>query len=381
MVSRQRQKKGPSMNAKPNSWECPVCGKGPEQGLALTPSGKQISRHKDGTEVCEGKAPQSPDPEPVKVVPANAKPNEGECVECGAVGRKLKTPGKITKHTNPETLTDCEQRPSVDTDCPVCQRQIGLQRMRFKQHKDLKIGRKCPASGHTVTEAQALTKVKVPTGGKKAKPEPKEKRPSLKDLSPLDKSKFKATKLGDELKQYADPWRYTVETGPDPDQATLVLKRGTGKDIEEMRISWWSGACLGGEGRITHEFRGRKIAVRNANAVRQRGNLTHEAVKEEYARVSTRKAPGPRKQKTVEELQEVMPFDPKEADDSTVIAHLKTGRTIKWQNVTSGKTETDVLSKLPAQPIKRTKTGIRQLTFNGKTGTRTVRIENLVSVG
>ncbi len=372
------------MSGTAQSWECSVCGQGPDDGLNLTPSGKQISRHKDGNEVCTGKAPKTPDPEPVKVVPANTKPNIAECVECGTEGPKLKTPGRIRKHPNPETLADCEQRPDVKVTDPVCGREIGLYRMRFKNHKDLKLNSKCLGSGKTVAEATHLA-----NEGKKAAPgKPKAEKAKkagspLKELSPLDKSKFKAAKLGEELKAYADPWKYTVETGPDPDQATLVAKRGTGRDIEEMRISWWGGACLGGDGKITHEFRGRKIAVRNANAVRQRGQMTHEQIVAEASRVATRKTNGggPKVKKTVEELQELLPFDPKEADDTEVLAALREGRTIKWKNNTSGKTEADVLKKLPRQPLARTKTGIRNLTFTGANATRTVRVENLVSVG
>lgn len=365
-------------------WECPVCGKGPKHGLTLTPSGKQISRHKDGSETCEGKAPQSPDPDPVTIVPSNTKPNSAECVECGTEAIKLKTPGKVRKHPNPQTLAECEQRPDVVATDPICGREIPLYRMRFKNHKDLKANSRCPGSGKTVAEATALAHEgkKAPT---KAKAAPKAKQADgYKDLSPVAKSQFKATRLGNELKAYPDPWKFTVEVGPDPDQATLVLRRGKAKDVEEMRISWWAGACLGGDGKITHEYKGRKIAVRNANAVRQRGQMTHEAVQAEYTKVSVRKANGnggPKAKKTPEQLQDLMPFDPKEAEDSEVLAAIKEGRTIKWISPLKGSTETDVLRKLPKQPLSRSKTGIRQLTFTGGAGTRTVRVENLVSVG
>lgn len=361
-------------------WECPVCGKGPQDGLTLTPSGKQITRHKDGDEVCEGKAPQTPDPEPVKVVKAGSSPNTAECVECGTEAPKLKTPGKVRKHVNPQTLQECEQRPDVEADCPVCERTgIKLRKMRFVNHKDLKANAKCPATGKTVSEAQALGK-KAPV--KKQAAKAKKPDNGYKDLPPLQKSIFKAKRLGDELKQYPDPWRYTVEQGPDADQATLVARRGTGKDVEEMRISWWAGACLGGDGKITHEFRGRKIAVRNANAVRLRGQLTHEQIKEEATRVTTRKSNGsPKTKKTPEELRELMPFDPKEADDKTVLAHIREGRVIKWTRVTDGKEEKDVVRKIPKQPLKKLASGARNLSFTGDGGTRTVRVENLISVG
>lgn len=360
-------------------WECPECGKGPKHGLTLTPSGKQITRHKDGDEICPGKAPQTPDPEPVKVVKAGTPTNTAECVECGVEAPKLKTPGKVRKHVNPQTLQDCEQRPDVEADCPVCGRQIGLQKMRFKNHKDLKANAKCPASGKTVAEAQQL--------GKKAPQRPKEQKAKatnqLKDLSPLDKSKFKAKRLGDELAAYPDPWRYVIETGPDADQATLVLKRGKGNDVEEMRISWWGGACFGGDGKITHEYQGRKIAVRNANAVRLRGQMTHEEIQAEASKVATRKSNGggKKEKKTPEQLQQMMPFDPKTATDKEVLAILREGKTLKWTRVTDGAEDKDVIRKLPTQPIKTTKTGARNLSFTGNAGSRTVRLENLISVG
>lgn len=366
------------MSEAQSNWECPSCGKGPAEGLELTPSGKQIKAHKDGSEKCDGKAPQTPDPYPVKVVPANSKPNTAECVECGEEQPKLKTPGRVRKHINPQTLVECEQRPNVEEDCPACKRQIGLFRMRFKNHKDLAANAKCPASGKTVAEAKALDK-KAP---QKAKAPAKKADNTYRDLPPLGKSQFKAKRLGEELKQYADPWRYTIENGPASDQATLVAKRGTGKDVEEMRISWWGGACFGGEGKITHSFRGRTIAVRNANAIRLRGQMTHEAIVAEASKVATRKAngTGPRVKKTPEEMQALMPFDPKEADDKTVLASIKAGRTLRWTRVTDGQEEKDTIRSLPKTPISRTKTGIRNLSFTGDGGSRTVRVENLVAV-
>lgn len=367
------------MSIKTNKWECPECGKGPNEGLELTPSGKQIKRHKDGSEACEGKAPHTPDPEPVKVVKAGTKPNTRECVECGVEEVALKDPQKVRKHTNPQTLEVCEQRPSVDADCPACGRSIGLARMRFKNHKDLAKNVRCPGSGKTPAEAE---QAKTPAA-KPKKQVTKKQDSGYKALSPLDKSKFKADRLGKELAGYADPWRYTIETGPDADQATLVARRGKGADVEEMRISWWGGACLGGDGKITHAYKGRTIAVRNANAVRQRGQMSHEAIQQEAAKVATRKvngSKGPRKQKTPEEMQALMPFDPTTADDSEITKAVL-NRTIKWTRTTDGAMETDVVKKLPKQAITRTKTGIRNLTFTGQNTTRTVRIANLVSVG
>ena len=362
------------------NWVCSVCEQGPEDGLELTPSGKAIKAHKDGPDKCKG-VPKTREPEPVKIVPASTKPSVGECVECGEEGKKLKS-GKIAKHTNSQTLATCEQRPDVTANCPACERpDIPMFRMRLKNHKDLKAGSKCPASGKTLTEAEALTK-KAPNRPK-AKKEPKGIKTDnvYKTLSPLAKSQFKAKRLGEELKAYADPWRYTIENGPDSDQATLVARRGSGKDIEEMRISWWGGACIGGEGKITHELRGRKIAVRNANAVRARGQMTHEQSVAEANRVATRKQTGPKKtKKTPEEIRALLPFDPSTADDDVVLAALREGRTIRWTRTTDGREETDTVKKLPKQPISRTKSGLRNLTFTGSSSTRTIRVDNLLSV-
>lgn len=367
------------MSNETKPWECPECGKGPQDGLELTPSGKAIKTHKDGDETHRGKAPRTPDPEPVKVVKAGTKPNTRECQECGEELPALKTPGKVRKHVNPQTLKECEQRASVEATCPVCEREIGLAKMRFKTHKDLAKNVRCPGTGKTPAEAAQVTKTPE---AKPKKAAAKKADNGYKTLSPLDKSKFKAKRLGDELKQYADPWRYTIETGPDADQATLVLRRGTGGDIEEMRISWWAGACLGGDGKITHEYKGRKIAVRNANAVRLRGAMSHEEIKQEAAKVATRKVgpKGPKKQKTPEEMQALMPFDPNEADDAEILKHVL-NRTVKWSRTTDGAVESDVVKKLPKQAITRTKTGIRNLTFTGQNTTRTVRVANLIAVG
>lgn len=361
-------------------WECPACGKGPSHGLELTPSGKAVKAHNDGGERCEGRAPRTPDPEPVKVVPKNSPVNTRECVECGTEMPALKDPKKVRKHINPQTLAECQQRESVEETDPICGRTIGLSKMRFKTHKDLKANSRCPGSGKTVAEAQALGK-KAPVKEKKAPA--KKADNTYRDLPPLQKSIFKAKRLGEELKSYegTPPWRYTVEQGPDADQATLVARRGTGKDIEEMRISWWAGACLGGDGKITHEYRGRKIAVRNANAVRERAQKSHEAIQAEYAKVATRKATGngggPKAKKTPEQLRELMPFDPTKAGDKEILAAVR-NRTVKWHSPLKGKTETDVVKGSPK--IAVSKAGVRELSFTGTAGSRTVRVENLVSV-
>ncbi len=382
MVTRKlRREKGPKVS---EILECSGCGQTTADGLVLTPSGKQFKRHKDGNEVCTGGKPQTHDPEPVNVMPASALSTVRECVECGEEHPPLKDPQKVRKHVNPQTLTTCEQRPSVEGQCPICEAVRILRKMRLPIHKDMKANSRCPGSNKTLAEAKVLGK-KAPS--KPATPKaPKQPKPKVenayKGLSPLEKSKFKAAKLGEELKQYPDPWRYRIETGTetqDPDQATLVLVRGTGDDIEEMCISWWSGACYGGDLRIVHTDRNRTIAVRNANAVRQRARIPHEEIKAEFIRVASRKsAPRkPRTPKTAEEQRALLPFDPQTADDDTILKAVL-NRTIRWENKTAGKTEDDVVKGAPK--IARTKAGVRNLTFKGVNTTRTVRVENLVSV-
>lgn len=306
-------------------------------------------------------------------------------MECGEEHPALKAPKRVRKHVNPQTLADCEQRENVEAVCPICDANRQLRKMRFPIHKDMKANSRCPASNKTVAEAQALGK-KAPVKPK-AEPKPKQPKPKAenpyKGLSPLEKSIHKARKLGEELKQYPDPWRYKIETGQetqDPDQATLILIRGKGNDIEEMGISWWSGACYGGDLRIFHTYRGRTIAVRNANAVRLRGKMTHEEVTAEYVKVAARKAAPrtPRTTKTPEQLRELLPFDPATAEDSVILQSVL-NKTVKWENKTAGKTETDVVKGNPK--IAKTKSGTRNLTFKGLNTTRTVRVENLVSVG
>lgn len=356
--------------------ECSACGQSTKDGLELMPSGKSFRRHKDGDEVCKGGHPKTPDPEPVSVVKKGTPGKIAECRECGTEMPALKTPGKVRKHTNPETLQECEQRDNVEAKCPVCLQPRNLLKMRFRPHKDPKANTRCIASGKTVAEAQGLKTTVRP----KKEPKPKKEDNGYKDLPPLEKSRFKAKRLGEELKP--NGWRYTVETGEEDqaaDQATLVAHRGKGGNVEEMRISWWAGACLGGDGKITHSYHGRTIAVRNANAVRQRAARSQEEIAAEFAKVSTRKVTprGPRTTKTPEQLRVLMPFDPTKAKDEEILKAVL-GKIIKWENKTSGKTEEDVVKGKPR--ITQTKAGARNLSFTGLNTSRTIRVDNLVSV-
>jgi hypothetical protein len=355
--------------------ECSECGKTTKDGLVLMPSGRSFKRHPgtDG-ELHTGK-PQSVQPDPVAIAPVKAG-TPTECVECGEMHPALKAQGRVRKHTNPDTLEPCQQRTEVRVNCPVCSVEKLLKKRLLVAHKDIRTKTRCPGSQKTVAEATALKKTAAPPK-KTAQPKNGKADGVYAALGPLEKSRHKAKKLGDELAELPnDPWRYRIKNGPDPDQATLVLRRGTGADQEEMQISWWAGACLGGEGRITYTYKGRTIAVRNANAVRQRAQMSAEAVAAEYARVSTRKASAPRQRKTPEQMREVMPFDPTTATDEEILAAVL-NRTVKWERVLDGKIEDDVVKGRPS--IKMTPKG-RQLSFKGLNTSRTVRVDKLVSV-
>ena len=364
--------------------ECTGCGKSTEDGLSLMPSGRNFKRHEgaDG-ERCTGGNPQSKTPEPVELV--SNKKTIGSCRECGEEAAPLVSkPGWVRKHTNPQTLEVCEQRESVKEDCPVCVTTRIMRHLRFPLHKDPVNKTRCPGSNKTMPEAQKLAKEGKKAPAAKIKPErpvvPRQRKEpnAYKALPPLEKSKFKAEKLGKELAEYPDPWRYRIEDGDDADQATLVLRRGRGNAQEEMRISWWAGACLGGDGRITHEYRNRTIAIRNANAIRLRARMTPDQVAAEFTKVGTRKTtPKPRVQKTEEQLKELLPFDPATVSDKELLRIVK-NKTVTWINRTAGKQESDVVRGHAR--VSMTKSGVRNLDFTGQNTSRTVRVENLVAV-
>ena len=357
---------------------CSACGKNTEDGLALMPSGRNFKRHTgiDGQR-CTGGQPQTQEPEQVEIAPTS-KTTKVECVECGELYPAVKTPGKVRKHVQPGTQNVCQQRDDFVEPCPKCDARFKLHKMHLPIHKDFSVGTRCPGSGKTLADAAALQKSAPPLREGELPRQRKERDGNpLAKLSPLDRSKYKASRLGEELKPLG--WRFRVVAGTadqDADQATLVLRRGRGASQEEMQISWWAGACYGGEGRITHTYRDRTVAVRNANGIRQQAQTTPEAVAAGHARVSTRKASGPRKKRTPSEMREVMPFDPQTADDEAILKAVL-GHTVKWERGLDGKIEDDVVKSSPI--IKTTKSG-RQLTFQGLNTTRTINVSKLVSV-
>jgi len=355
---------------------CSSCGR-TTPALTLRPSGTSFNAHKtieDGDERCTGGKPvEQKAPEPL----ATRLPGEkAKCVECGETQPALKADGKVKKHQDPETLRTCEQRSDVSVPCPICKRAVARRYGKVAGHKDLAKNNRCPAGNKTLAEARMVT-VEV-----KAKPAPKPRSAdadAYRALSGAGKSKLKAERLAKELAGYEHPWRASYAT--DDGHIELTLSRGTGAGKEQMHISWFDGACIGGDGKIIHTFRGRTIAVRNANAVRQRGQMTPEAIVAEFNRVGSRKTTGkrgPRITKTTEELQHLLPFDPATADDATILAAVL-GKQLTWENQTSGKREDDVVKA--AAKIAVTKAGMRNLSFRGVKTSRTIRLTNLVAVG
>lgn len=358
--------------------ECTNCARTTATGLVLRPSGKTFDKHTvspTGDEICKGGKPQ--EVQPTQAISVTPKTGKVACLECGEEHKALKTPGKVMKHTNPYTIDVCAQRPDATVACPAgCQRtDIAMRLGKLAQHKNMALNTRCPGSNKTPNEA---AKVKVEPIARPKKAVPKQRSAdaeSYRALSGRGKSELKAKRLADSVAQYGWTAAYKGKDGT----VTLVLTRGTGPAEEQMQISWFDGACIGGDGKITHTYRGRTVAVRNASAVKQRAALSPEAIEQEHKRVATRKTAvrGPRQKKTPEQQRLLLPFDPKTADDETILRTVL-GKTIVWENKTAGKTENDVVKK---PVIKKTKAGSRNLSFTGKAGSRTVRIENLVSVG
>lgn len=372
--------------------ECSNCRRSTLTGLALLPSGKSFKSHK----VEEGSSERCTGGKPVALAPPTsegitvATTAKGNCVECGAGPLSRLKSGRLRKHPNPNTLEPvCEQREDVQAECPVDNRMVALRYGKLAQHNDLTKRSRCPGSNKTPTEAKAV-KIEAPTRPAPAKvpkakatPKPKsEAAATYKALPGIARSQMKAKRLADELATYKAPWSATYDTNDDTGTVTLSLHRGKAQAVELMQISWFNGACIGGEGRITHEYRGRKIAVRNASAIKQRATMTPEEVAAEFSKVSIRKAAGPpkgkREPKPSAELKALMPFNPETATDEDILSAVL-NKPIVWDNATSGKRESDVVKAKPT--INRTKTGTRNLSFRGVNTSRTVRVANLVSVG
>lgn len=356
---------------------CTNCHRTTATGLVLRPSGKTFDRHMttpDGTEVCKGGKPEELLPEPEVALAPRGKVEP--CEECGEEHPPLKTQGRKKKHTNPYTLEVCAQRMDATVKCPAgCGRgDIAMRRGKLALHKNMTLNTRCPGSNKNPIDAAKAAVTPIPRDKKVPKPRSADAE-SYRALSGRGKSELKAKRLADTVKQYG--WKPTYAT--DEGTVTLTLTRGTGNNKEQMQISWFDGACIGGDGKITHTYRNRIIAVRNANAVKLRAAMTPEEIEKEHLRVATRKTAirGPRKAKTPEEQRLLLPFDPKTATDEEILKAVL-GKAIVWENKMSGKTQHGLVK---SPKITKTAKGIRNLSFTGPTGSTTVRVENLVSVG
>lgn len=348
---------------------CSSCLQGASDGLELMPSGKNFKRHKDGDgQPCtDGKIEQ---PTPKKAAtPAPKSDGTGECVECGERYPVLKS-GKLRKHAHPKTGNTCAQEPGVEVKCPQGNHRVRLSRGgKLPVHKDPELGARCIGSNKTPEEAAAATVAVKPTG-KITPPRPKD---PYRALTPIQKSETKAKRLAAELKELG--WRSQIKLNHTI--AELTLRRGKNGDTEEMFITWDAGACVGGDGMITHEYKGRKIAVRNANAVRARAATPAEQIAAEYARVANRKVGRPTKggTKAKTKATPVMPFDPETASDDEIVQAL-TNKKVVWENKLAGKQEEARVRNAKIQPSKNG----RNIALNTEYGQRVIKATALVSV-
>lgn len=352
---------------------CSSCGR---NDLKARPSGK-LPRHKIDGEWCPGTEAKVPAINGAEDAPAQtaATPtkNETECEECGKLLPLLKS-GKVRKHDNERTGKVCEQDPEKEQLCPVpdgCGRRVGVVRGKLAIHKDFKLNNRCPGSGKTLEEA---AKIKIKAIARPSTAAPKKAPDPYRSMSPIAKSVFKATRLATQL--HPNGWKGTiVKLGP---VAELTLTRGKGATQEVMFIKWDAGACIGGDGNITHTYRGRTIAVRNANAVRIRSAMTPEQIASEYARVATRKATRVPRQKKANADAELppLPFDKEKATDKDLVAAI-TGKTIAWHNTIANKTERETAVRVAVKPSKNGRNLVIR-THAGKE--RTVSVDKLVSV-
>jgi len=362
----------------PTAYQCTSCARTTDDKpapLELMPSGKTFKRHSvfaDSTERCTGGTPKHAQ------TPEGTPEGKAHCIECGLIHTKLKSGTRVAKHMNPETLLACEQRENASVGCPInvpgYKHTVTLREGKMSFHKFKDSDTRCPGSNRTLTEAR---KVKtIPEIKAKAPDKVPNKTPIYKSLPGIEKSMLKAKALAKDLAAVEHPWKATYEQDVEAGKVELLLTRGKGADQEVMSISWWNGACFGGEGKITHAYKGRIVAVRNASAIKQRGRVAPEQIKAEFGKVATRVSK-PRTIKTVEQKREMLPFDPSKADDTEVLLAVL-GKTVKWENTISGKEEADVVK---SNPVLKVVKGERQLTFRGTKTTKTIRLAKLISVG
>jgi hypothetical protein len=314
----------------------------------LRPSGKSfVTRHKVNGDFCMGR------PKTAEVKPA---------------------PGKRVK----------EEAASERTSCAACSRRdLAVKAGKLVIHKDFKLNARCPGSLTPPSEVKA-TDPKPPA---QPKPKPKgEKRPKL-TITDEAKAMAKAARFGQDLKPHG--WRTTFETntadvhpwtGEPIASVTAVAKRGQHEDTETMRITWWGAACIGGDDRITWEFKGRQIAVRNAKACRDRAARSHEELTQESYRIAVRKAATPGK-KGKGGLRP-LPFDPKTVSDEELLDRI-VGRTLTWARKLDDKQETHTVKPNTKPRITRPKSNPdeRTVTVTTPTGQKSFHLSRLVSIG
>lgn len=315
----------------------------------VRPSGKSFAtRHKDNGDFCMGRP-----------VTEEAKP----------------APGNRPK----------DDTPTETGDCRACgRRNIGMRAGKLSIHKDLATKVRCPGSLHAPKD------VKANAPKPKAKPAaPKPKAPARPKVAVTDEAKAmaKAARFGQDLKVHG--WRTTFETNPtdvhpltgEPiASVTAVSKRGSGEDVEEMRITWWGAACIGGDDRITWGYKGRTIAVRNAKACRDRAARPHEELVQESFRIVARKAAAPGKKGRGGLAP--LPFDPQTVSDEELLERI-VGRTLTWSRKIDDKQETYAVRPGTKPRIQRPKSNPdeRTVTVSTPTGQKSFHLSRLVSIG
>lgn len=335
----------------PAEAECDTCG----GTFQLRPSGRTFAnRHKDNGDTCLGR-PVTPEaqPAPGKRPVVSSNTETGDCNACSRKGIGMRG-GKLTTHKDFTTNSRCVGSLKAPADVP-------------------KNAKQPPA------KAQA-PKEKV---SKPAKPKVV--------LTPLAKAQAKAAAFALSIKDLG--WRTEFEVNEQDvhplteepiASVTAVAKRGTRTDVEEMRITWWGAACIGGENRITWTYKDRTVAVRNANACRQRAAVPHETLVEESMRVATRKvtAQGKANRKGGRSTPN-LPFDPATVTEEELVDRL-VGRAITWHNALADKQETVQIkpkSKITVKPLK-SKPGERTVTVFTKDGkTKSFHLSKLVRIG
>lgn len=314
--------------------------------------------------------------QPLRPSGKSLAPHKVDGDKCLGVPSDKERPG--TRAKAPET--------KQDELCKPCSRTIGLLRSgKFAPHKDFVLNARCVGSNKSPAEA---AKVEVRPAAKAAPPKAKGERkpvPPRPALTPLAKSEAKAAAFAKFVADHGWATRFDVNlddihpgTGEAAPAVTAISTRGHKDNVEEMRITWWGGACIGADGRITWEFKGRKVAVRNASACKMQAQVPHEFVLKQAQAYADRKAQAANQRAAKGRGRSKAPaFDPTTLDEDELIAAL-TGRALTWHNATAGKEETDTAVKVK---IGETKTG-RTVTFvNRDRRQRTIKAAALLRVG